>query len=102
MAEYIYLLKVTRPAMLTEGPTIDEEQALDAHFRYLQEQLTAGRVVLFGRTQTTHADTFGVVIFEADDDDQAQAFMRADPALAEGCMEGEVFPYLIAGMRPMS
>lgn len=99
MAEYIYMLKVTRPEMLTEGPTIDEEQALDRHFRYLQEQLTAGRVILFGRTQTTHDATFGLVIFEASDDDAAEAFMQADPALAEGCMSAEVYPYLIAGMR---
>jgi uncharacterized protein YciI len=102
MAEYIYMLKVTRPEMLTSGPTIDEEQALDRHFRYLQEQLSAGKVIMFGRTQTTHAATFGLVVFEAVDDAEAEAFMSADPALAEGCMTAEVLPYLIAGMRQSS
>jgi uncharacterized protein len=102
MAEFIYMLKVTRPEMLTEGPSIDEEQALDSHFRYLQQQLTAGKVILFGRTQTTDADTFGIVIFEAEDEMAAEEFVNNDPALAEGCMSATLYPYLIAGMRNSS
>ena len=99
MPQYIYTLRLTRPAMLTDGPTIDEEQAMDGHVRYLNEQLSAGTMVLFGRTQTADADTFGIVIFEAADDAAAELVMLADPALAEGCMTARLQPFLIAGMK---
>jgi uncharacterized protein YciI len=101
MPQYIYTLTLTRPAMLTEGPGIDEEQALDGHVHYLNQQLTAGRALLFGRTQTTEPDTLGIVIFEADNDLAAQQFVDADPAVGEGVMSARLRPFAIAGMsRP--
>jgi uncharacterized protein YciI len=99
MGQYIYKLQVTRPSMLTEGPTVDEERALTAHASYLNEQLAAGRVILFGRTQTTDEDTFGIVIFEAEDEHAAAQFMRADPAISAAVMEAQLWPYAISGMR---
>lgn len=99
MGQYIYKLQVTRPSMLTEGPSLDEERALSAHVRYLNEQLAAGRAILFGRTQTTDEDTFGIVIFEAEDERSATEFMRADPAVSTAVMEARLWPYAISGMR---
>ena len=99
MGQYIYKLQVTRPSMLTEGPRLDEERALGAHFSYLSEQLAAGRVILFGRTQTTDEDTFGIVIFEAEDELAAEQFMRADPAISEAVMDAQLWPYAISGIR---
>ena len=55
--------------------------------------------VLFGRTQTTDADTFGIVIFEAADNVSAEQVMLADAALAEGCITACLQPFLVAGMR---
>ena len=99
MGQYIYKLQATRQSMLTEGPTVDEERALNAHVSYLNEQLAAGRVILFGRTQTTDEDTFGIVIFEAGDEHAADKFMRADPAISAAVMEARLWPYAISGMR---
>jgi len=47
----------TRPAMLTEGPTPEEREAVAAHLAYLERLAAAGVVLLFGRTQTTDSST---------------------------------------------
>ncbi len=99
MGQYIYKLQATRPSMLTEGPNPQEERALNAHVSYLNEQLAAGRVILFGRTQTTDEDTFGIVIFEAEDEHSAAQFMGADPAISEAVMSARLWPYAISGMK---
>jgi uncharacterized protein YciI len=43
--------------------------------------------------------TFGLVIFEAASEEAAQAFMRADPAVAAGVMTASLHPYSIALQR---
>ena len=99
MQEYIYVLKPTRPEMLTGGPTPEEVAALDEHFGYLTGLLEAGVMILFGRTQTTDERTFGIVIFEASDEDAAGKLMETDPAVKRGVMTAELLPYKVAGMR---
>lgn len=95
MPRYLYRIRPTRPEMLVE-PTPDEDRAVAEHFAYLQEHAAEGRVLLAGRTQTTHADGFGIVIIEAPDDDSAAAFVAADPAVTQGVMEAVLFPYRVA------
>lgn len=95
MARYLYRTRATRHAMLAE-PTEEEEGVVAAHFDYLQRHAAAGSVLLAGRTQTTHEDSFGIVIFEAADDEAAHDFMVNDPAVAAGVMTAAVFPYRVA------
>lgn len=40
--------------------------------------------------------TFGIVIFEADSEEEAQLIMKNDPAVAEGIMTADLFPYRVA------
>ena len=84
--------------MLSEGPTPEEQGTLERHFAYLSEGAAAGKVLLFGRTQTTGPETLGLVIFQAEDVNAAFAFMGADPAVVDGVLEGGLFPYHVAGM----
>jgi uncharacterized protein YciI len=56
-------------------------------------------MVLVGRTQTTGPEAFGIAIFEATDEAEAQAIAAADPAVAEGLMRFELYPFKIALMR---
>ena len=81
--------------MLLES-TLEEDGIIADHFAYLQEHAAAGTVLLAGRTQTTDADSFGIIILEAADDDDAAAFVAADPAVAKGVMEARLFPYRVA------
>ena len=100
MSEFLYRLQPTRPAMLTDGLTAVEREAVAAHFAYLQQLAATDIVLLFGRTQTTDASTFGIVIYRAGSPDEARQIMADDPVVQAGVMRAEVFPFRIAGVAP--
>ena len=99
MQQYLYRLNLIRPALLTEGPTKAEQATLGRHLAYLEELKARGSLILAGRTLTTGPETFGIAIFEAADEAAARAIMNADPAIAEGVMTAELFPYRVAVAR---
>ncbi len=99
MSQYLYLLRTTRLEMLTDGGTADEVRIVGDHFNYLKAQIEAGVAILLGRTQTDDERTFGIVIFNADDEDSARVIMENDPAVKHGVMTAELFPYRIALIR---
>lgn len=43
--------------------------------------------------------TFGLVIFEAESEVEARRLMNNDPAVTEGMMTAELFPYHVALIR---
>jgi uncharacterized protein len=98
--EFLYRIQPTRPALLIEGPTPAERDALGAHRAYLDRLAAAGVVLLFGRTQTTDAATFGIVIFRAASLDEARQVMADDPAVHASVMRAEVFPFHLVGVGP--
>jgi uncharacterized protein YciI len=96
--EYLYRIQPTRPAMLVEGPTPNEADAILEHFAYLESLTEAGVLVLAGRTLNTDPSSFGIVIFRAVSPEQARAVMDGDPAVRQGVMQAELFPYRVALM----
>lgn len=99
MAQYLYRLSLTRPVLLTEGPNAAEQAILGRHLAYLEDLKARGHLILAGRTLTTGPETFGIAIYEAADETEARAIMTADPAVAEGLMTAEFFPYRVAVAR---
>lgn len=93
---YLYRIRPSRLAMLSEGPTPDEARIVGEHFAYLQRLMAEGRLHMAGRTDTTGPETMGLALFRADSPAQAQAVLDADPAVRQGVMVGEVFPFRIA------
>lgn len=93
---FLYKIQPTRPEMLTDGATPDEEQAISEHFEYLQKLVASGVVLLAGRTLNTDASSFGIVIFLADSEAQARQIMQQDPAVSRRVMHAELYPYRIA------
>ena len=96
MPQYIYVLRLTRANMLTEGPTEFEAAAVDDHFIRLQRLAADGVVFLAGRTLNSDATTFGIVVFAAENPEAAAEIVAADPAVRAGVMRAELFPYQIA------
>jgi uncharacterized protein len=96
---YLYRIQPTRPAMLTAGPTPEEEALVGEHFAYLKELTERGIVILAGRTLNTDESGFGIVIFNAASDEQADAIVQADPAVRGGVMRATLFPYRVALIR---
>jgi uncharacterized protein YciI len=99
MKQFIYILKLI-PRLLQETNWTDADNAVvGRHFAQLQSLLAEGKLILAGKTEGLDEHTFGIVIFEAEDYDSAQKQMRLDPAVHEGVMTAELFPYNVALMR---
>ena len=99
MNQWIYVLKVTRLEMLTEGSTPEEDKIVERHFAYLQNLTEKGVMILMGRTQNNDESTFGIAIFEAENEEAARTIMENDPAVAGGVMRATLYPYKVALMR---
>ncbi len=99
MGQWIYVLKVTRLEMLTEGSTPEEDEIVRRHFAYLEDLTEQGVMILVGRTQTADESTFGIAIFEAEGEAAARDIMANDPAVVGGVMTASLYPYQVALMR---
>jgi len=99
MPQYLYHLKPARLGMVTEEPTPAEAETISRHFAYLTELTDQGVMILVGRTRNNDESTFGIAIFEAEDDAAARTIMENDPAVRGGVMLATLFPYKIALMR---
>jgi len=78
--------------------TMNEEEAriMSFHFEYLKTLLESKRLVLAGPETT---GKFGLVVFEADSEDEAKTLMHNDPAVKSGIVSAELFPYRISLLR---
>jgi len=94
--QYLYLLQANRLEMLVKGATPEEEVILDEHFDYLQDLLVQNVLILAGRTLNSDPTTFGIVIFKASSLPEAMRIMDNDPAVKNGVMRAELFPYRVA------
>ena len=76
--------------------TKEDNAAVGAHFNRLKAAVTAGQVLLAGRTEEPLDQTIGLVIFRATDETAARSFMQGDPGVARGVMTAELHPYAVA------
>lgn len=97
--EFLYVIRASRLQMVTDAPTLVEEEILSRHSAYLKKLTDDGTVVLCGRTQNRDENTFGIVIFRATNESEARRIMREDPAVKEGIMRAELYPHRIAMME---
>lgn len=102
MNEYLYVLKPTRLAMVTDGPTEREQAIVAEHFTPLTRLTEADVMILVGRTQNADESTMGLAIFRAEDDEAAREIMNSDPAVSKGVMPATLFPYRVALMETQS
>ena len=101
ISQYLYMIQPTRVEMLSDGPTLEEEAIVSEHFAYLQRLADEGIVILAGRTLNTDDSSFGIVIFNAESEQAAQAVMNDDPAVRRDVMRARLFPYRIALMADL-
>jgi uncharacterized protein YciI len=63
--------------------TPDEQATMGAHGAFLQEQLTAGKLIVAGPVMDP-AGVFGMAVFEAESQDELRRLLERDPAKAIG------------------
>ena len=96
VAQWLFVVRLTRPDMLTSGPTESEMQSVGNHFAYWKSLTQKGVALVVGRTQTTGADTMGLAIFQAADEAAALEIAALDPAVVDGVFSSNVYPYYVA------
>jgi len=98
MEQFLYQLMPTRTDMLLDGLTDRENEVIDSHSAYLEDLKEKGVLKLAGRTTNTDAPGFGVVVFEAKNEEAARLVMADDPAVKEGVLAAQLFPFRISLM----
>ncbi|EDL65632.1 YciI family protein [Bacillus sp. SG-1] len=96
--QFLYKLKLIERLTDEKNWTEKENEIVSQHFGYLQEMLNGKKLILAGKTKGLDESTFGIVIFESDSDEEALSIMNGDPAVKEGVMTAELFPYQVALM----
>jgi uncharacterized protein YciI len=99
MPHFLLRLDPVRPDMHATGPTQQEAEAIGAHLGYLQRLMEQGALLLAGRSQILDQEAFALVLLQADSESQALALMRADPAVTQGVLSGELHPFRITQWR---
>jgi len=89
---FIYVLRPSREG-LADAPTPEEEARLEEHFQYLRSRLEEGRLILAGPCLD---GMLGVVVFRAETEEAARAFMDSDPAVRYGLMTAELHPFRVS------
>jgi uncharacterized protein len=97
MMEWLYAIRSPRGATFLDDATEEETAVMGEHFEYLKAALDAGRLVLAG--PATDGEFPGVVVFEAEDEGSARAFMEADPSVRRGVMLAELHPFHVSLLR---
>lgn len=72
------------------------QDVLHQHSDYLNRAVQHGRVMLMGQTDAAPKDNYGLVLFEAENQADAEEFINSDPAIARGIMVGRAFPFKLA------
>jgi len=95
MPDFIYLIHPLREEFF-ENPTDEENTAMEEHYNYLKTGLQTGQVLLAGPCLD---DTFGLVVFQAEDETSANAFMMNDPSIQKNIMMAELHPFKVSLFR---
>lgn len=92
MTEYLYLIHPYRHGFF-DAPTREEDAIMDEHYEYLKKAAEEGTVVLAGPCTDS---TFGLVVFKAENDLAANAFIFDDPSVKKNVMVAELHPMRIS------
>jgi uncharacterized protein YciI len=92
MPEYLYLIHPYRDGFF-EQPTPEEDIIMEEHFQYLKQATEGGIVLLAGPCLD---NTFGIIVFLAENDEAAHTFMFNDPSVMKNVMMAELHPLHIS------
>jgi uncharacterized protein len=79
-----------------ETMTAEESEIMSAHFAYLKQKLSEGKLILAGPVTT---GDFGVSIIETESEEEARDIMNNDPAVIAGIMKPTLYPYRVSLLR---
>ena len=107
--EFAYHLAMANQWMYVFGPgdrplredpsawTERDEQVASDHYLRLRQATIEGQVILAGRPLGEEGPA--VVVFDAENEEAARAFMEADPFVSEGLFTADLYPFSAALVR---
>lgn len=93
---FIYKLHLKERYHQAENWDERTAEVFKEHFAYLSRASESGKAYIVGRTDVSMKDNFGIVIFEAKDENEARDFMNGDPCVVHGIMGADVYPFRLA------
>ncbi len=97
--QFLIRLQPVPRLVKAENWTDKDNQIVADHFLRLQQLLADGTLILAGRTLNEGETMFGIVILEAESEEEARRLMNEDPAVKKGVMTASLFPYRVALIR---
>ena len=92
MSTFIYVVRLVKSGMF-EKMSSEEEAVVEDHFNRLKKALAEGKLIFAGPTLD---GKFGIVVFRAQSREEAEEFMKNDPAVKEGIMTAELHPFRVS------
>jgi uncharacterized protein YciI len=92
MPTFAYVLRLARSGAFRQF-SAKEEATIDQHFDYLKKGLAEKKLILAGPCVDGE---FGLVIFRAASKEEAENFMRNDPAVKNHVMNAELHPFRVS------
>jgi len=99
VSHWLCIIRPPRPTFMDDS-TPEEDQVMTDHFAYLTSLLDEGTLILAGPSLDP---VFGLIIFEAEDEEAARRLIERDPSVAAGVQTAELHPFrasLVRGRDP--
>lgn len=94
--QFLYKLKLIPELLEEENWTEKENKLVSDHFKVLQGLLNENKLIMAGKTDNLDSTTFGIVLLQVENEEEARLLMKNDPAVKGGIMTAKLFPYKIA------
>ncbi len=95
MKTYMYKLTLVERLFEDDAWTEEDNKWVNDHFLRLKKDYELGKVIHVGRTEDPKGEGFGLVIFMAENNEDALRYMQEDPAVKHGQMTAMVMPYKV-------
>jgi len=87
MQTFIYVLKLI-PRLYDDNAWSENDiKIIDEHFNRIKKDIKSSKIIHVGRTLDTKDNGFGLVVFYAEDIEEALTYAHSDPAVLNGIME---------------
>ncbi len=91
--QFIYVLHIVPKYLDRNNWTEKENKIVNDHFEKLKKMFSEGTITFAGRTENWDEKTFGIVVYRAESIDRAKEIAESDPAVKNGLMNFDVFPF---------
>ena len=95
MSEWLCIIRPPRVTFM-EDITPAEAEVMEEHFEYLKSLLAAGKLILAGPSLDP---PFGIIVLEAESEEEARRLIEADPSVAAGIQTPELHPFRASLLR---